>query len=123
MNALMCPSFFKTKAPELSATRWYNSPPLKWKELRGKVVLIDFMTYSCVNCVRTFPHMRYLWSQLKEQGLVIIGVQSPEFQFEKDFHNIEDAIKRRPGVPHRRRQRLRDLERLRESVLAAAVVR
>jgi peroxiredoxin len=94
VNALMCPSFFKTKVPELHATRWYNSPPLKWKELQGKVVLVDFMTYSCVNCVRTFPHMRYLWSQLKEQGLVIIGVQSPEFQFEKDFRNIEDAIKR-----------------------------
>jgi len=63
-------------------------------QLRGKVVLVDFMTYTCVNCVRTFPHMRYLWSKLKDHGLVMIGVQTPEFQFEKDFRNIEDAIKR-----------------------------
>ena len=90
----MSPTFFRAKAPEFMATRWYNSPPLTWKDLNGKVVMVDFMTYSCVNCVRTFPHMRYLWSQLKDKGLVIIGVQTPEFQFEKDFRNIGDAIKR-----------------------------
>lgn len=90
----MSPLFFKAKAPELHATQWFNSPPLTMAQLRGKVVLIDFMTYSCVNCVRTFPHMRYLWSRLKDHGLVIVGVQTPEFQFEKDIRNIEDAIKR-----------------------------
>lgn len=88
------PLFPKAKAPELRATRWFNSPPLTMAQLRGKVVLVDFMTYSCVNCVRTFPHMRYLWSQLKDEGLVIVGVQTPEFEFEKDPRNIEDAIRR-----------------------------
>lgn len=86
--------FSKSKAPELRATRWFNSPPLTMAQLRGKVVLVDFMAYSCVNCVRTFPHMRYLWNKLKDHGLMIIGVQTPEFQFEKDFRNIEDAIAR-----------------------------
>jgi len=90
----MSPILFKPKAPDIHATKWFNSPPLTLKELRGKVVMIDFMTYSCVNCVRTFPHLRYLWSKLKDKGLLIIGVQSPEFSFEKDFRNIEDAIKR-----------------------------
>jgi peroxiredoxin len=90
----MSPLLSKARAPELRATRWFNSPPLSWKELRGKVVMIDFLTYSCVNCVRTFPHMRYLWSQLKDKGFVLIGVQTPEFVFEKEAKNIEDAIKR-----------------------------
>jgi len=86
--------FSKAKAPELRANTWLNSPPLAWKDLRGKVVMVDFMTYSCVNCVRTFPHMRYLWSRLKDKGFVLIGVQTPEFSFEKDLRNIEDAIRR-----------------------------
>lgn len=84
----------KAKAPELRPTTWLNSPPLNWKMLRGKVVMVDFMTYSCVNCVRTFPHMRYLWSKLKDQGFVLIGVQTPEFVFEKDLRNIQDAVRR-----------------------------
>jgi len=88
------PLFSKSKAPELRATRWFNSPPLTWKDLRGRVVLVDFMDYSCVNCVRTFPHMRYLWSKLKDKGFVLIGVHTPEFVFAKDFRNLEDAIKR-----------------------------
>jgi peroxiredoxin len=84
----------KARAPELRATRWFNSAPLTRADLRGKVVMVDFMAYSCVNCVRTFPHMRYLWSNLKDKGFVLIGVQTPEFTFEKDSRNIEDAIRR-----------------------------
>ncbi|MEM0448455.1 MAG: redoxin domain-containing protein [Methanomassiliicoccales archaeon] len=85
---------FKVKAPELHASFWLNSEPLTWKQLRGKVVMIDFMTYSCVNCVRTFPHMRYLWKELKDKHFMIIGVHTPEFSFEKEPRNIRDAIRR-----------------------------
>jgi hypothetical protein len=67
----------KARAPELRATRWVNSDPLTWQTLSGKAVLLDFMTYSCVNCVRTFPHMRCLWTNFKDGGLVIIASKRP----------------------------------------------
>lgn len=86
--------FSRARAPELRASFWLNSRPLSLKDLRGKVVMVDFMTYSCVNCVRTFPHLRYLWSRLKGEGLVVIGVHTPEFSFERDERNIRDAIRR-----------------------------
>jgi peroxiredoxin len=62
--------------------------------LRGKVVVIDFWTYSCINCLRTLPHMKQIWDRYKDQGLVLIGVHSPEFDFEKDAQNLQTAIKR-----------------------------
>ena len=73
---------------------WVNSPPLTRHSLRGKVVLIDFWTYSCINCIRTLPYVERWYQKYKDQGLVIIGVHTPEFSFEKKVSNIEDAVKR-----------------------------
>ena len=82
-------------APELAGLGpWYNSAPLALAELRGKVVLVDFWTYSCINCVRTLPHMRALWAKYHDQPFVIVGVHAPEFVFEKSPANVADAIKR-----------------------------
>lgn len=80
-------------APELvSGGQWFNSPPLKLSELKGKVVLVDFWTYSCINCQRTLPYLRSWWKKYQDKGLVIIGVHSPEFEFEKDAENVQQAI-------------------------------
>ncbi|MEA2683837.1 MAG: hypothetical protein QOK05_2165 [Chloroflexota bacterium] len=73
---------------------WENSKPLTLAALRGKVVLVDFWTYSCINCQRTFPFLLKWHTAYKDQGLVIVGVHSPEFEFEKDVGNIRQAIKR-----------------------------
>jgi thiol-disulfide isomerase/thioredoxin len=73
---------------------WLNSPPLTLSELRGKVVLIDFWTFSCVNCVRTIPHLRALYDDYKDDGFVIVGVHSPEFDFEQVPANVAAAVKR-----------------------------
>jgi cytochrome c biogenesis protein CcdA/thiol-disulfide isomerase/thioredoxin len=81
-------------APPLSgATQWLNSPPLTLEMLRGKVVLVDFWTYSCINCLRTLPYLKAWDERYRSQGLVIIGVHSPEFAFEKDRGNVERAIR------------------------------
>lgn len=72
---------------------WHNSPPLDLQKLRGKVVLIDFWTYSCINCIRTFPHLEALWQKHKDQPYVQIGIHSPEFTFEKSEKNVAAAIK------------------------------
>nr|MDP9128728.1 cytochrome c biogenesis protein DipZ [Pseudomonadota bacterium] len=80
-------------APELKGiTHWFNSDPLTLAELKGKVVLIDFWTYSCVNCVRTLPYLKAWDEAYRDKGLVIIGVHSPEFEFEKKTDNIQAAI-------------------------------
>ena len=80
--------------PPLSgATQWFNSPPLNSAALRGKVVLVDFWTYSCINCLRTLPYIKAWNEKYRDQGLVIIGVHAPEFAFEKDRHNVEQAIR------------------------------
>ncbi len=80
-------------APELTGIEaWINSPPLKLGELRGKVVLIDFWTYSCINCVRTLPYITGWDKKYRDKGLVIIGVHAPEFEFEKKIDNINKAI-------------------------------
>ncbi|MEP7041955.1 MAG: cytochrome c biogenesis protein DipZ [Dokdonella sp.] len=73
------------------ATEWLNSPPLTAAGLRGKVVLIDFWTYSCVNCIRTLPYLRAWADKYKDRGLVVIGVHAPEFAFEHDVDNIRRA--------------------------------
>jgi cytochrome c biogenesis protein CcdA/thiol-disulfide isomerase/thioredoxin len=78
--------------PPLSgATAWLNSPPLTPEGLRGKVVLIDFWTYSCINCLRSIPYVRAWAEKYNEQGLVVIGVHSPEFAFEKNIDNVRRA--------------------------------
>jgi thiol-disulfide isomerase/thioredoxin len=73
---------------------WINSPPLTIEQLRGKVVWIDFWTYSCINCLRTLPSVRQFYARYHQAGLEIIGVHSPEFSFEKDLSNIKAAVAR-----------------------------
>ncbi len=76
-------------APEFRAvTNWINSPPLTMEGLRGDVVLVDFWTYTCVNCIRTFPYLKEWHAKYAEKGLVIVGVHSPEFEFEKITENV-----------------------------------
>jgi cytochrome c biogenesis protein CcdA/thiol-disulfide isomerase/thioredoxin len=82
------------KLPPLTgAIAWLNSPPLTPQALRGKVVLVDFWTYSCINCLRSLPYVRAWAAKYKDHGLVIIGVHSPEFAFEKDIGNVRRAVK------------------------------
>ncbi len=84
-----------SRAPtELPGGPWHNSVPLKLGDLRGKVVLIDFWTYSCINCIRTLPYIRGYWDKYKDAPFVLIGVHTPEFVFEKDQKNVADAIAR-----------------------------
>jgi thiol-disulfide isomerase/thioredoxin len=80
--------------PDLSgATAWINSPPLTPESLRGKVVVIDFWTYSCINCLRSLPYIQAWYDKYKESGLVVIGVHTPEFPFEKDEANVRKAVR------------------------------
>jgi cytochrome c biogenesis protein CcdA/thiol-disulfide isomerase/thioredoxin len=80
--------------PELSgAVGWLNSPPLTTKSLRGKVVVIDFWTYSCINCLRALPYVEGWSAKYKDAGLVVIGVHTPEFAFEKERSNVEKAVR------------------------------
>ena len=82
-------------APEFEGvTRWLNSPPLSLGELRGRVVLIDFWTYTCINCIRTLPYLRAWDQRYRDRGLTIVGVHTPEFAFEKDEGNVRAAIER-----------------------------
>ncbi|MGA2757803.1 MAG: cytochrome c biogenesis protein CcdA [Solirubrobacteraceae bacterium] len=84
-------------APQFVGTEdWFNTPgdrPLTLTALRGRVVLIDFWTYTCINCIRTLPYLEAWNARYASKGLTIVGVESPEFQFEKDAGNVENAIK------------------------------
>ena len=80
--------------PPDGATGWINSPPLGAGDLAGKVVVYDFWTYSCVNCVRTLPHLRAWHDRYARDGVVIVGVHSPEFDFEHARANVEAAVRR-----------------------------
>jgi len=82
-----------TFAPLAGATGWINTPPLASADLRGKVVLVDFWTYSCINCLRTLPYIRAWADKYREAGLVVLGVHSPEFAFEKNENNVRRAVK------------------------------
>ena len=85
----------RAPAPEFTGIDgWINSQPLNLASLRGKVVLIDFWTFSCVNCVRTIPHLQQLYSAYPHSRFVIVGVHSPEFDFEKVPQNVSAAVKR-----------------------------
>jgi cytochrome c biogenesis protein CcdA/thiol-disulfide isomerase/thioredoxin len=80
--------------PELSgAVAWLNSAPLTREQLRGKVVVIDFWTYSCINCLRALPYVEGWAAKYKDAGLVVIGVHTPEFAFEKERSNVEQAVR------------------------------
>lgn len=82
-------------APSLQPNgAWLNSQPLKIEQLKGKVVLIDFWTYSCINCIRTLPHLLDWYSRYHPYGFEIIGVHTPEFEFEKNLDNVKEAIAR-----------------------------
>ncbi|HEX5228224.1 MAG TPA: cytochrome c biogenesis protein DipZ [Bryobacteraceae bacterium] len=79
--------------PELSgAVAWINSPPLTSDQLKGHVVLVDFWTYSCINCLRSIPYVRAWADKYKANGLIVIGVHTPEFAFEKDMDNVKRAV-------------------------------
>lgn len=81
-------------APEIiPGGEWFNTQPLKISELKGKVVLIDFWTYTCINCIRTLPYIQAWNKKYADKGLVVIGVHTPEFEFEKDANNLKSAIK------------------------------
>lgn len=75
------------------ADAWLNSPPMTAPDLRGKVVLIDFWTYTCVNWLRTLPYVRAWHEKYRDRGLVVIGVHAPEFEFEKNLENVRWAVK------------------------------
>jgi thiol-disulfide isomerase/thioredoxin len=74
------------------ATGWVNSPQLGAAELQGKVVLVDFWTYTCINWIRTLPYVRAWSEKYKDQGLVVVGVHTPEFEFEKQIDNVRRAV-------------------------------
>lgn len=80
-------------APKIQGiSAWINSPPLTIQQLHGKVVLIDFWTYSCINCIRSLPYIKTWDEKYRNQGLVIIGIHSPEFPFEKEVKNVQQAL-------------------------------
>jgi cytochrome c biogenesis protein CcdA/thiol-disulfide isomerase/thioredoxin len=83
------------RAPEfIGLGPWHNSEPFTLASLKGKVVLVDFWTYSCINCIRTLSYMEGYWQKFKDMPFVLLGVHTPEFVFEKDKQNVADAIKR-----------------------------
>jgi thiol-disulfide isomerase/thioredoxin len=85
----------RAAAPQFTGIdAWINTAPLTLSGLHGKVVLVDFWTFSCVNCVRTIPHLQQLYSAYRSRGFVIVGVHSPEFDFEKVQANIAAAVQR-----------------------------
>ena len=94
LTAAMAPLPVEGELPSLGgATGWLNSPPLTAAELRGKVVLVDIWTYTCINSLRQLPYVRAWAEKYKDQGVVVIGVHSPEFPFEKDVDNVRRAAK------------------------------
>ena len=104
----------QSTAPDFAGiSNWFNSAPLNIADLRGKVVLVDFWTYGCVNCVNTLPHVTELYAKYKDRGLVVVGVHTPEFPFERSAvqragraeaarHHLSGRRRttiRRPGTP------------------------
>jgi cytochrome c biogenesis protein CcdA/thiol-disulfide isomerase/thioredoxin len=83
------------KAPEFAGiSQWLNTDkPLTLKDLRGKVVMIDFWTYTCINCIRTLPYVTGWYEKYKDSGFIVVGVHTPEFEFEKKTENVQNAIK------------------------------
>jgi thiol-disulfide isomerase/thioredoxin len=82
-------------APEFKGIdNWLNGPPQSLRGLRGKVVLVEFWTYSCINCVRVMPHVKQWHAQYRDQGLVVVGVHTPEYGYEKKLDNLRAAVQR-----------------------------
>ena len=87
-------------APDFQGIQqWFNTPALSLAALQGQVVLVDFWTYACINCLRTLPHVNRWADTYRDQGLVVVGVHTPEFAFERSAANVQAAIKRH-GVRH-----------------------
>src|SRR5919197_3961432 len=87
------------KAPEFAQISGYintpnNNNPLTLSSLKGKVVLVDFWTYTCINCIRTIPHINDWYQKYADKGLVVVGVHSPEFEFEKNYDNVREAVQK-----------------------------
>src|SRR5438094_6559606 len=85
------------KAPEFAQIAGYintNNAPLTLASLKGKIVLVDFWTYSCINCIRTIPHLNDWYQRYADKGFVIVGVHSPEFEFEKNYDNVKAAVQK-----------------------------
>lgn len=82
------------RMPTLEGADWFNSFPVGRADLQGRVVLVEFWTYSCVNCLRVLPHLNDLWTRYGNRNFLVIGVHSPEFSFEKDRANVARAIER-----------------------------
>ncbi len=80
--------------PPIRSPVWFNSKPLRPQDLRGKVVLVEFWTFGCVNCLRTFPAMRKLHAKYSSKDFLIVGVHTPEFEREKDATRVQEAIER-----------------------------
>ena len=78
-------------APYITGDTWIHSRALLPNDLKGKVVLVDFWTYSCVNCQKTLPYLKKWWEKYKDKNFLIIGIHTPEFEFEKDKSNVERA--------------------------------
>jgi len=88
-------SLMYQEAPELTGISGYiNTDPIKIKELKGKVVLIDFWTYTCINCIRTLPYLKSWHEKYRDKGLEIIGVHTPEFKFEQEYENVKNAVEK-----------------------------
>ena len=105
------------------ATGWLNSPPLTAEGLRGKVVLVDFWTYTCINWLRTLAYVRAWAEKYQDRGLVVVGVHTPEFPFEHDVDNVRRAARRHGRrVPDRARQRLRGLARVQQPYWPAVYI-
>ncbi len=94
-NSLINGLWFTYPAPPIQGIdAWINSPPLRLADLHGKVVLIDFWTYSCINCLRTLPYIKDWYNRYHDKGLVIIGIHTPEFDFEKNLDHVKAAVQR-----------------------------
>jgi thiol-disulfide isomerase/thioredoxin len=82
-------------APEFAGIdNWINSAPLSMQQLRGKVVLVDFWTYDCINCQHVLPYVKSWHQKYKDQGLVVVGVHTPEYGFERNLNNLKTAVQR-----------------------------
>lgn len=82
-------------APEFrNIEKWLNSEPLEMSQLRGKVVLVEFWTYTCINCLNHLPHVKEWHAKYKDKGLVVVGVHTPEFAYEKFTANVQKAVER-----------------------------
>ncbi|HEY3291613.1 MAG TPA: redoxin domain-containing protein [Anaerolineae bacterium] len=80
-------------APPISSTTWLNSPALNWDSLRGQVVMVEFWTFACINCRHVIPYLRGMYDSYSARGFTLIGVHSPEFDYEHDFDNVQVAVK------------------------------